>query len=485
MLKLENISKQYIDPLFDHVTFILGNKEKVGLVGLNGCGKSTLLKIIAGIERADTGRVEVVNERLGYLAQEFSFDQDLLVGEFFESLIDDPHSEMYKIDIILSRLNLSGIDHYQYVKNLSEGQKMKLKLVELLIKEPTILLLDEPTNHLDIKGIIWFEEFIKNFEGICIVISHDREFLNHVTDHIFEIDEQKLLVFEGNYDDFLLGKAKYIENRAKEFTAFERKKKQLEQLLDHARAVKSARKRGKAVKAAKTRFRREVEERRVEEYEERRLSEFKIDGYVHKHKNIIEVDDISFAYQRGKNIINGSSLSIYGSEKIWFFGANGIGKTTFIKLLMGDLKSVGGEIRWGENIDWTYFSQDQTHLDMEETVENFFIENAKIPYERSFGVLEKFLFPKEYRTAKLKMLSPGERARLSFAVFAQHSYDFLILDEPTNHLDVKTKEVIEDSLREFKGAVLLISHDRYFVRSVGVDRVITLKKGVIVEEEGT
>lgn len=481
MLKLENISKQYIDLLFENVTFVLGNHEKVGLVGLNGSGKTTLFKIIAGLERPDKGRVEVINEVIGYMPQEFSFPKEMLVGEFLEGLVDYPPSEMYKVDEILSRLNFSDIDHFQEIKTLSEGQKMKLKLTELLLSEATILLLDEPTNHLDLDGILWFEDFVNNFNGVAIIISHDREFLNTTTNKIFEIDEQKLYVFEGNYDDYIVGKAKFVEERAKDYSAFLRKKKQMDRLLEHARQIKSARKRGKAVKAAKSRIKREVDARKVEEYQEEKIRSFKIDGFVHSKKRIIEVNNLSFSYDEKKDILKDSNLSIYGGEKIWFKGANGIGKTTFIKLLIGDLKADTGEINWGESVDWTYFSQDQAHLDMKDTVEKFFIRNTGIPYEKSFGALERFLFPKDYRTAKLSMLSPGQRARLSFAVFAQHKYDFLILDEPTNHLDIRTKEVIEDSLRNFQGSILLISHDRYFVKSIRMDKTITIRDESLVQ----
>jgi ATP-binding cassette subfamily F protein 3 len=484
MLKVENLSKQYFETLFENVTFLLGNNEKVGLVGLNGCGKSTLIKIIAGLERSDSGQVEVVNEVIGYLPQEFSFEKDMLVGEFLESLVDDHLTEMYKVDIILAKLNEADIDHYQDINSLSEGQKMKLKLAELLINKPTILLLDEPTNHLDIDGILWFEEFINEFEGICIIISHDREFLNNICNKIFEIDDKKLLVFEGNYDDYIEGKADYIEERDKQFKAQERKRSQLEALLTRARRIKGGVKRGQAVRAAKSRLKREVLKKEVDQYEETKIRQFNVEGFVHDKKIVLDVENLSFGYKRNNLIMKDSNFSMRGKEKVWFYGPNGIGKTTFIKLLTGELEPRRGNIKWGDNITWTYFSQDQKHLDMEASVEDYFLKETNISFDRSFGVLERFLFPKDLRKYKLKTLSPGQRARLSFACFAQHEYDVLILDEPTNHLDIKTKEVIENALREFQGAVLVISHDRYFISSIGINKVITLENRQIVEREG-
>ncbi|MBU0976315.1 MAG: ABC-F family ATP-binding cassette domain-containing protein [Patescibacteria group bacterium] len=481
MLKLEKVTKQYLDILFEDVSFLLGNNEKVGLVGLNGCGKTTMLRIITEEEKPDQGKVEIVNETIGYLQQEFEFEKDKLVGEFLEELVDDPYSEMYKVKIILTKLNLIEIDEFQYIRNLSEGQKMKLKLTELLIKEPTILLLDEPTNHLDIDGILWFEQFINEFIGICIIISHDREFLNNTVDRIFEIDEKSLYIFEGNYDDYLIGKKKFIKDRAQQFSFQERKRRRLENLINNARKISNGKQRGKAIKAAKTRLKREVLSKEINDYEERKVRKFGIAGFVHNSKKVIETCKLGFGYQSHKKIIQNTDFSIFGKERIWFYGRNGIGKTTFINLLRGELSPQTGIVSWGENISWTYFSQDQSHLGMEATVEEYFLKNTGIPYDKSFGALERFLFPKEFRNYKLKVLSPGQRARLSFCIFSQHKYDFLILDEPTNHLDIQTKEVIEQALSNFDGAMLLISHDRYFVSSIGINRTITLENRKIID----
>ncbi|MDD3647036.1 MAG: ABC-F family ATP-binding cassette domain-containing protein [Candidatus Dojkabacteria bacterium] len=485
MLKLEKVTKQYLDVLFEDISFLLGDSEKVGLVGLNGCGKTTLLRIISGEENADQGKVEVVNEVIGYLQQEFTFPNDQLVGEFLENLVEDPYTEMYKVKIILSKLSFDDADEFQYIHTLSEGQKMKLKLAELLIKEPTILLLDEPTNHLDIEGILWFESFIKEFPGVCIIISHDREFLNNTVNKIFEIDEKSLNIFEGNYDDYLVGKQKFIEDRARQFSFQERKRERLENLINNARRISNGKKRGKAVKAAKKRLEREVVSNEINEYEEKRVKKFGLDGFVHNSKKVVEVEKLTFGYKKDKEILKDTDFSIYGKGKIWFYGRNGIGKTTFINLLRGKLQPSSGNISWGENITWTYFSQDQSHLDMDATVEDYFLKNTGIPYDKSFGALERFLFSKEFRNNKLKVLSPGQRARLSFCIFSQHKYDFLILDEPTNHLDIQTKEIIEDALSEFDGAILLISHDRYFVSSIGISRTITLTERKLLDTTST
>jgi len=483
MIKLEHISKTYHETLFEDITVLFGNKEKIGLIGLNGCGKTTLLKIIAGIEKADSGHVEVVNEVIAYLPQEYQFDEYDLVGEFLEALVDDPFTQMYKVERILRILGIPDIDHYQDIHTLSPGQKMKLKLTELLMKEPTVLLLDEPTNHLDIHGILWFEDFVTRFNGITITISHDRAVLNNTTDLILEIDNRSLLIFEGNYDDYLIGKEQWLQECDKQYKAQERKRKKIEQLIENVRKIRNSKKRGNATRAAKTRLNREVTLNERNQYKERSIQKLTLFGEMHRKKKVVAVKSLSFGYMKSKNLFEDVEFSINGNDKIWFHGQNGIGKTTFIKLLTGQLVSQNGVISWGENIQWTYFSQNQSHLDMNATVAEFFMEQTKISFEKSFGTLERFLFPKELRNYAIKTLSPGQRARLSFAIFSCSSYNFLILDEPTNHLDIRTKEIIEEALSEFKGSMLIISHDRYFVQNIGINRVITIEHRNIVEKD--
>lgn len=502
MLRLEHITKSYSSILFDDLNFTLGSKEKVGLVGLNGCGKTTLFKIIAGLEEPDSGSVVISHERIAMLPQEFSLPHRLLVGEFLENLVDHPQTEMYRVNIILAQLNLTDLDDYTPLDHLSDGQRMKLYLTQLLMGKdasrqtrnhdhtsknhhsdhPPLLLLDEPTNHLDIDGILWLERFICKYDGISLFISHDRAFLNAICDQIFEIDEQKLHIYIGNYDDYLDQKAERIELRRQHFVRQEKKRKQLEQLVENSQTIGNGSKRGNAVEAAKKRLYREVVKDEIDLYTQKQIKAFSIAGSVHPSKKMLDVKSIEFAYpQADQQTIRTSSLTLYGGEKFWILGPNGSGKTTFIKLLMGLLTPQKGSITWGNTISYAYFSQNQTHLPMDKKVAEFFMEQTGISFEHSFGALNKFLFDKTQRDAPIGLLSPGQRARLSFAVFAQKDYDFLILDEPTNHLDIETKELIEQALASFSGNIILISHDRYFVKNVGPKRAAEIKKGVLVE----
>ncbi|MCA9381109.1 ABC-F family ATP-binding cassette domain-containing protein [Candidatus Dojkabacteria bacterium] len=475
MLKAEHLTMEYSRPLFEDINFILGNSENVGLVGLNGCGKTTLLKIISGEEAPLEGEIHLVNEKIAYLPQTFTLrDEFEYLGVYMESLIEDIYSDLWRVEKILNQLEFGEIDEFQHMSTLSPGQIMKLYLTKLLLDEPTILLLDEPTNHLDIHGITVFEKFIKRFPGICIIISHDRMFLNNTINTVFEIDEHKLNIYKGNYEDFLKQKQDRIADREKEFKLQEQKRKQLETLLANARKISDSKKRGKAVSAAKKRMEREVLSNEVDLYEEIKISDIALSGNVHGRKRILQIEDLSFEYNQDNLLLKDINLEIYGSEKIWIKGPNGTGKSTLIKLLVGELAPTKGEIKWGANINWTYFAQDTVEDDITETVQEYFYRMTSVEWAKSYKVLDKFLFDTTLQTQMVKRLSPGQKARLTFAIFAQNDYECLILDEPTNHLDIQTKEAIEHALREYKGAIILVSHDRYFAQQIEPNRIMTI-----------
>lgn len=480
MIKLNNIGITYTKQLFNNINATLGNNEKVALVGLNGVGKSTLLKIIVGEENPDNGSIEIVNERVEYLPQEYNFKNELLVGEYLEELVTDIHTEMYKVYKILNKLGLDNIDIYREINTFSEGEKMKLYLTKLLINNPTVLLLDEPTNHLDITGIQWLENFIINFKGICIIISHDRIFLDNVSNKVFEIEEQKLNIYDGNYSDYLVQKEENILKRESQYVLQEKHREKLNDLLKRVSKISDGKRRKKAISSTKHRIEREVNRNEISRYKREIISKIQIEGSVNRSKQILKVKDLSFKY--GSNeIFKDANYLMYGNEIVWFLGSNGIGKTTLVKLIINQLKPISGEIKIGDNLNWAYFSQDQSHINLNLTLEEAFLNGTGLTYSQSFGVMEKFLFTKDMRNMKVSKLSPGQRARLSFAIFSMKKYDFMILDEPTNHIDIQSKEIIEESLREYKGAILLVSHDRYFVQSVKASRGITIKDKKIVE----
>jgi len=248
-------------------------------------------------------------------------------------------------------------------------------------------------------------------------------------------------------------------------------------LLENARKKSDGKSRGKAVRAAKKRITREVEgENEKKQYTKEQMGTIDFQSSIKHPKLMLRFDSISKKYQH-TNVFQDLTFSLFGGEKTWLLGPNGEGKTTILKLILGEEKPDSGEIRLGENISIGYFAQKQTFLNYEKNLLDHFIEDTSCPYEKAFGNLNRFLFNKDDLKKKVKSLSPGQRARFAFSIFAHKDYDFLILDEPTNHLDIETKEVIEESLSNFKGTLLLVSHDRFFIEKIGITKVLQLKQG--------
>lgn len=466
------------DSIFKNVDFKLGNNKKVALVGKNGCGKSTLFKIIVGQENIDSGSVSIQSEKIGYIPQEFNFPNDF-VGAYLESKLENSW-DFHKVDKLVDNLEFTNFDLYQEISTLSEGQKMKLKILETMLEEPTILLVDEPTNHLDIEGILWFESYIKKLNKTVLMISHDRQFLNNTIDEIWEIDNKQLYKFMGDYDDYKEEKLKLIGQWDEDYKAFVKKKKQLESLLEGVKKIKGGSKRGNAVRAVKKRIDREIIANKKEKYESKIMQSVDFKTGIGHAKLMIRFDKISKKYNKN-TVFSDLSFDFRGGEKVWLLGPNGAGKSTMVKLMVGQETSTSGRVVVANNISIGYFAQKQTHLDYDKTLLEFFIKETGCYYGDAFGELKHFMFEKDDLQKKVGNLSPGQRARFAFAVFAYKNYDMLILDEPDNHLDIETKEVLENSLRDYKGTLLLISHDRFFVERVGVDKILNLKNGRLSE----
>lgn len=476
-----NISKSFTgSPIFENVDFKLGNRRKVALVGKNGCGKSTLLKIIAGELSSDTGSIKTENESIGYISQEFNFPSEKeLVGEYLEKLLDNSW-DFYRVEKLVADLEFHNFDPYQEIGVLSEGQKMKLKVLEILLGDPAFLLIDEPTNHLDIEGIMWFEKYIKNLNKSVLMVSHDRQFLNNTVDEIWEIDNKKLFRFVGDYDYYKEEKLKLIDKWDEEYVRFVKRKAQLETLIESARKIRDGKKRGSAVSSAKKRMEREIIGAKKEKYVDKKMREINFDTGITHSKLMVRFDSVTKAFAEIK-VFDNLTFEIRGGEKVWLFGPNGAGKSTIVNLIKGDDIPTNGDIRVGENLKIGYFAQKQTHLDYAKNLLELFIEDTGCYYGDAFAKLRKFMFEREDLQKSVGDLSPGQRARYAFAIFAAKDYDMLILDEPDNHLDIDTKEVLENSLREYKGTLLLVSHDRFFVERVGVAKILNLREGVLSE----
>ena len=477
VITAKKLSKDYAGKdILLNVDLKIGNGRKIGLVGRNGCGKTTLFKVLTGIEELSSGSMDIQGEVFGYIPQEFTFP-DEMVGVYLESLLESEF-ELYRIEMLADQLKFKNYDPYQLLSTLSEGQKMKVKLIETLLKDPTVLFIDEPTNHLDIDGIIWFENYIKSLPQTVIMISHDRYFLNNTVDEIWEIEKHNVIRFVGDYDNYKLEKMKLIEKWDQQYTLFVKRKEQLEKLLENVHKIKDGKKRGRAVSSVKKRIEREVTTNSKEKYVSKKIKDLEFDTAVHPGKLMIRFENVSKSY--GDNLVfENLNFEIRGKEKVWLFGPNGAGKTTIIKLITGEEKATEGIIKLGDNMKIGYYSQVQSDLDPEKSVLEEFMNKTGCYIGSTYGYLKKFLFEREDISKRVKYLSPGERARFAFSIFAYKDYDLLILDEPDNHLDIETKEVLERSLNEFSGTILIVSHDRYFVEEIGIDKVFNLSEGTL------
>lgn len=479
MITGKNITKAFIGtPILENIEFTIGNNLKIGLVGRNGCGKTTLFKMIMGIEEITSGEIMMQDERIGYLPQEFTFPSEI-IGVYLESLLDEKW-EIYKIDTLLKQLRFEHYDPYQNTQTLSAGQKMKLKMIEILLQDPTTILIDEPTNHLDIDGILWFEKYIKHLQKSVVMISHDREFLNNTVDEIWEIENKKIIKFVGNYDNYREEKLKLINKWDQEYILFLKKKAQLEKLLENVHKIKDGKKRGRAVSSAKKRIKREVTDNEKQKYTIQKMQKVDFVTDMHKGKLAVRLTDVSKKY--GSNqIFNSVNFEVWGKEKIWLFGPNGAGKSTIVKMIMGQEQPTTGDITIGNNLKIGYYAQNAEGMDTDKNLLDYYLDTTGCDYGKAFGQLQRFMFNKDDLKKPIRHLSPGQRARYSFAIFAYNDYDLLILDEPTNHLDIITTEVIEESLINYKGTLILVSHDRFFVERLGVDKVLNLRLGSLVQ----
>jgi len=466
------ISKQFIgSPVLDNISFKIGNNKKVALVGKNGCGKSTLFKIIAGLLPYDSGSISISGETLGYIPQEFNFP-DTSVAEYLNSCLENEW-EFYKIDILKEQLGFTNFVPEQKITSLSEGQKMKLKLIQIMLLEPSILLIDEPTNHLDIDGIMWFENYINSLNKSVLMISHDRQFLNNTVSEVWEIENHKLTVFVGNYDNYKEEKAKLIGKWNEDFVLFQKKKAKLQALYDRFAGTYG-------VRAVKARIAREIQgENEKLPYVSKKIKEIDFKPGVTHAKRMVQFKDMFKTYDGTKFIFKDFNFELRGGEKVWLFGPNGAGKSTLVKMILNLESPTSGEVSIGENLSIGYFAQKQNQLNYDKSLLDNFLDITHCEYGEVFGALKKFLFEGDMLRLRVRDLSPGQRARFAFAIFTYHSYDMLILDEPDNHLDIETKEIIEESLKNYKGTLFLISHDRYFVESIEPTSILYLKNGQI------
>ncbi len=520
MISISGLAKSFgAQPLFTDVSLELNRGERYGLVGANGSGKTTLLNIIAGHEDPSAGSVSVPkNAKLGVLRQDqFIYEDEQILGVtlrgnalLWQAMVDKEallaradddfdaerfseleetiqHHDGYAAEAraaeILEGLGFPSNVHHQPMSTLSGGFKLRVLLAQALAGAPDALLLDEPTNHLDILSIRWLEKFIRDFTGPVVVISHDHRFLDNVSSQTLDVDYRTVLQYTGTYSDFLLAKQEERSRREKSIASREREIAHHQKFVDRFRA--------KASKARQAQSKLRLIEKKAEDLEElpassRRYPNFRFEERRHSGREVLDIKGIRKAF--GDNeVLHGVDLTVGRGDRLAIMGPNGIGKSTLLKIAMGELEPDSGTVKWGYETHPSYFAQDHQ--------EQF--ENAGHSAEawitgycpgKTYGFVRgemgRVLFSGDDGKKKLGALSGGEAARLVFCKIAIEKPNVLVLDEPTNHLDLESIEALVEALRSYDGTLIFVSHDRWFVSRLA-NRIVEITAEGIRDYQGS
>ena len=485
MVSVSNISVQFGgESLFDHVSFIINDKDRIGLVGKNGAGKSTLLKIIKGSQKGEEGEIIVPEgQTIGYLPQEMVINSRQSVIEeasmAFTGMVEmEKYSIQAKVDRVLSGLGFAREEFSRSMSEFSSGWQMRVEIAKILLRQPDLILLDEPTNHLDIEAIEWLENFLVQYKGAVILVSHDRTFLDNVTTRTIEITMGKIYDYKSNYSGYVEMREERMENQLATYENQQRQIKQVERFIERFRS--------KNTKSKQVQSRiKMLEKMDVVEIEATDGSSihFRFPPAPHSGKIVLEGKHIIKDYPQ-KRVLHGLDFSVIKGERIAFVGRNGEGKTTLSKIIAGVLEYTG-ELKKGHNVVIGYYAQDQSdHLDPDLTVFKTIDEIAVGDIRpRIKGILGGFLFSGDDIEKKVKVLSGGERSRLSIAKLLLEPANLLILDEPTNHLDMRSKDILKSALLQYSGTLIIVSHDRDFLQGL-TNRVFEFRDGRIKEYIG-
>jgi len=525
MLSVSNLSVGFGGSfLFEDISFLINQKDRVGLAGKNGAGKSTLLKILAGIQKPQKGDVSKPNDcTIGYLPQDMVhnlgktvFDETAMafdeVKKLEASLADTTHqletrtdyesgsymnlittlNEIHerldligagsineKIELTLLGLGFERKDFTRLTDEFSGGWRMRIELAKILLQKPNVVLLDEPTNHLDIESILWLEDFLKNYYGSVVMVSHDKRFLDNLTTRTIEISMGQIFDYRANYSKYLVLRK---ERKEQQESAAKNQQKYIEKtqgLIDKYRA--KANKASFAQSLIKKLDKLEIVE--VDESDNASIY-FRFPPAERSGKVVIEAENIKKQYG-DKTIFSNIDFMVERGEKIAFVGRNGEGKSTMLKLTVGDQKPTEGKIVKGHNVNIGYYAQNQTEmLDLNATVFETIDEVAVGDVRKNVrNLLGSFLFGGDDTEKKVKVLSGGEKSRLAMCKLLLEPYNLLVLDEPTNHLDIRSKEVLKNALLKYDGSLLIVSHDRDFLQGL-TTKVFEFKNGTVKQHIG-
>ena len=541
MLTAHHLHKSYgIQPLLQDISFSVSNNERIGLIGPNGCGKTTLIRLLAGIEQPDSGTVTSTRPhlRIGYLAQGMDFapgqtfhsalglasvsqtelesevaslasalsanPSDSTIQTQYDSTLQQLSTFNLQPSSILAPLGLADFPLDTPVSHLSGGQKTRLLLARVLLEEPHLLLLDEPTNHLDIEMLEWLEEWLNRFQGAALIVSHDRAFLDNTVTSILELDPSThgLRSYPGNYGDYLEQKMNEREKQAQAYQDQQDEITQLRSAAVHIRGLTKMKKGGKAdggdtfatgffgnratknvagrAKHVEARIEKLLTEDRIEKPKQNWQMKLDFGAPEHQSKDVMVTELLNIGYTPDRPLLENITLHIRAGQRIALTGPNGCGKTTLIRTIAGKLNPLAGRLRLGATVKLGYMTQEQELLNPAFTALQTIQSVAPFNETEARNFLHYFLFKGDDALRPSSSLSFGERARLQLGTLVAQGCTFLLLDEPINHLDIPSRARFEEALARFKGTILAVVHDRYFIDRFASD-VWTVKDGQILK----
>jgi len=473
LLQVNQVGKSYRSHvILENASLSISENEKVAVIGRNGAGKSTLFKIIVGLEKADSGSVDIhPNTNLGYLTQHDPYKLDETVIGFLMRASGKADWECGKV---AGQFQIKGEMLEREIGSFAGGYQMRVKLISMLLEEPNLLLLDEPTNYLDLSTQLLLEKFLKSYKGAFLLISHDREFIKKTCDQTVEIDQGGITKYPRPLEEYLAYKAEQIELKQKHNVNIERQKKHMQKFVDRfsAKASKASQAQSKMKQIQKLKT--------IEILHPLQSTKIRIPRIQDKVGIALNLDDLTIGYP-DKTVAKMITLDVERGEHIAVLGDNGQGKSTLLKTLAGELEILGGKMRWGMDIKIGYYAQHViTLLDSDETVKAYLerVSPSDVSDQEIFEMAGNFLFRDEALKKKVEVLSGGEKARLCLAAILLQRNHVLMMDEPTNHLDFETVEALAKALQETNSTVIFVSHNRTFVEILA-NGIIEVKNGAV------
>ncbi len=482
MLKVQNLSISFGGKnVFDDINFIVGEKEKVGLIGRNGSGKTTLFKILCGKIKEYEGEVVVPKGyRIGYLEQHLAFTQETVVEEACLALPEYKKDASWDAEKILSQLGFSEEDKVKSPAEFSGGWQIRLNLAKLLISEPDILLLDEPTNYLDILSIRWLKGFLRNYKGAIMLITHDRSFMDEIISHTIIIHRGTSIKITGNtqdmYEKIAVDEETYEKSRINE----NKKRAQVQRFIDRFRY--------KATLASRVQSRVKMLDKQEQKIELADIQDlefkFKYQNFV-GNSNMLEAEDVGFAYCHGDFLFKNLSFKIQKGDRVCVIGKNGKGKSTLLKLITGELRGLEGKVITNPKTEIGYFGQTNiSTLNPNNTIEQELQSvDVLIPKSNIMRIAGIMMFSGDLAQKKISVLSGGEKSRVLLGKILLKTCNLLILDEPTNHLDMESCEALMEALEDFEGASIVVSHNEYLLNNMA-NKLIVFDDGKVFLFEG-